>query len=155
MDYLIHFEDGSYGYLAHHGVKGMKWGKWNEETKNRYSSINRGSSIGLKAAKEGKTFDDVLKDKRLASDETAREAALDIYTMTKGDFGGNTPLEAQLERDVSRVKIGKSRALRKGRQALEKMFHDRGEQIIDNHYYYETQNFPYKARPDVDIRDRY
>lgn len=26
MDYLIHFEDGSSGYLAHHGVKGMKWG---------------------------------------------------------------------------------------------------------------------------------
>lgn len=25
-------------YLMHHGVKGMKWGVWNEETRNRYQS---------------------------------------------------------------------------------------------------------------------
>lgn len=37
MDYLIHFEDGSEGYLSHYGVKGMKWGVRNEETKARYS----------------------------------------------------------------------------------------------------------------------
>ncbi len=36
MDYLIHFEDGSEAYLAHHGVKGMKWGVRNDDTENRY-----------------------------------------------------------------------------------------------------------------------
>lgn len=36
MEYLIHFEDGSEGYLAHHGIKGMKWGVWNAETASRY-----------------------------------------------------------------------------------------------------------------------
>ena len=35
MDYKFTFEDGSEA-LAHHGVKGMKWGVWNEETKSRY-----------------------------------------------------------------------------------------------------------------------
>ena len=41
MDYLVTFEDGSSGYLAHHGVKGMKWGVWNTETKARYSGGSR------------------------------------------------------------------------------------------------------------------
>ena len=36
MDYMLTFEDGSSGYLSHHGVKGMKWGVWNEETKARH-----------------------------------------------------------------------------------------------------------------------
>lgn len=37
MDYLIHFEDGSEAFLAHHGIKGMKWGIRNEETEARYN----------------------------------------------------------------------------------------------------------------------
>ena len=31
------FEDGSSGYLVHYGIKGMKWGVWNAETKARYN----------------------------------------------------------------------------------------------------------------------
>ena len=34
--FKLTFEDGSDGYLAHHGVQGMKWGVWNAETKARY-----------------------------------------------------------------------------------------------------------------------
>ena len=34
--YKLTFEDGSEAYLSHHGVKGMKWGVRNEETKARY-----------------------------------------------------------------------------------------------------------------------
>lgn len=41
MDYLVTFDDGSSGYLAHHGVKGMKWGKWNPETQAKYTGANR------------------------------------------------------------------------------------------------------------------
>ena len=36
MEYRLTFKDGSDAYLAHHGVKGMKWGVWNNDTKNRY-----------------------------------------------------------------------------------------------------------------------
>lgn len=35
MEYYITFEDGDSAYLTHSGVKGMKWGVWNEETKAR------------------------------------------------------------------------------------------------------------------------
>ena len=35
MMFKIVFEDGASEYLAHYGIKGMKWGVWNEETKAR------------------------------------------------------------------------------------------------------------------------
>ncbi|MBR3321999.1 MAG: hypothetical protein IKG04_08890 [Exiguobacterium sp.] len=36
MQLKLTFEDGSSAFLAHHGVKGMKWGVWNSETSSRY-----------------------------------------------------------------------------------------------------------------------
>lgn len=36
MDYKLTFEDGS-AAIAHHGVKGMKWGVWNAETQEKYN----------------------------------------------------------------------------------------------------------------------
>ncbi len=46
------FEDGS-EYLVHHGVKGMKWGVWNAETRAKYghgrSSRKKGLSQTQKA----------------------------------------------------------------------------------------------------------
>lgn len=35
MPYKLTFEDGSSVYLEHHGVKGMHWGVWNDETRAR------------------------------------------------------------------------------------------------------------------------
>ena len=46
MEYLITFEDGSDGYLSHHGVLGMKWGVRNAETRARYASEGRAGSGG-------------------------------------------------------------------------------------------------------------
>lgn len=38
-NYLFHFDDGS-DALMHYGKKGMHWGEWNEETRERY--LNEG-----------------------------------------------------------------------------------------------------------------
>ena len=51
MDYKFVFEDGTEA-LAHHGIKGMKWGVWNAETAARYKGA---SAVG----------GDALLDKRI------------------------------------------------------------------------------------------
>jgi hypothetical protein len=65
MDYLITFEDGSEGYLAHHGIKGMKWGKWNAETAAKYGQKGAGLVGGgggmLEDDEEGKDDEEEKK----------------------------------------------------------------------------------------------
>ena len=46
MEYLIHYSDGSEGYLSHHGVKGMKWDVWNDETRARYMKSGKSFAGG-------------------------------------------------------------------------------------------------------------
>lgn len=38
-DYIVTMDTGE-RYLAHHGVKGMKWGVWNAETAARYNGVD-------------------------------------------------------------------------------------------------------------------
>ena len=52
MEYLIHYSDGSERYLSHYGIKGMKWGVWNEETKARRSG--KGKDTGLNNIKNAR-----------------------------------------------------------------------------------------------------
>lgn len=42
----------SSSYLAHHGVKGMKWGVWNSETADRYNGSDDNSTLREKAARK-------------------------------------------------------------------------------------------------------
>lgn len=65
MEYVFTFSDGSKA-LAHSGVKGMKWGVWNEETRTRYSSGSGHRSImkaNKKVDKAAKEYDDAVKSK--------------------------------------------------------------------------------------------
>lgn len=68
MDYKFTFQDGSEAYLAHHGVKGMKWGVWNEETR---AKMQGGTS--REAKKYMKGYDKYQKAK------TKAEIAADRY----------------------------------------------------------------------------
>ena len=41
MEYKLTFEDGSSAYLAHHGVKGQRWGVLNEKNAKEYAKYGR------------------------------------------------------------------------------------------------------------------
>ena len=68
MDYVITFEDGSTGYLSHFGVKGMHWGVWNEETRQRRTGAKKPKSAKSASANgngsgKGKTLSFKESDK--------------------------------------------------------------------------------------------
>lgn len=52
-DMLITMQDGSQ-WLAHHGVMGMHWGEWNEETRRKYLGLtsSKGDKLRKKAGKK-------------------------------------------------------------------------------------------------------
>lgn len=78
MDYLITFEDGSSAYLEHHGIKGMKWGVHNEETKVKYGELrkaDRSSAYGRGedySRKQGSAF--VKREKLRSKASLAKES---------------------------------------------------------------------------------
>ena len=51
MDYKFTFQDGSEA-LMHYGVKGMKWGVWNAETRARRAGIKSAVAKDAKATYE-------------------------------------------------------------------------------------------------------
>lgn len=46
MQYCVKFADGTSACLSHYGVKGMRWGVWNEETRARHSQKVRTMKMG-------------------------------------------------------------------------------------------------------------
>ena len=65
MDYKFTFEDGT-ETLAHHGVKGMKWGVRNAETLARYSANGEGGGGGAVTDDDEKTEERVDWYKEIA-----------------------------------------------------------------------------------------
>lgn len=63
MEYKVTFEDGSEA-LAHYGVLGMKWGKWNAETAAKYAHRgNRGARAYEKGDKLTAKFEKTGNEK--------------------------------------------------------------------------------------------
>ena len=63
MDYLIHFEDGSSGYLMHHGVKGMKWGVRKDDSVARIRRAHVASVTDVKLGSVPKSVKDRGQDR--------------------------------------------------------------------------------------------
>ena len=64
MEFILMFEDGSSACLEHYGVKGMKWGKWNPETRARYAGAGNGTYY--KKAKHGSEYGQSVTNLRRA-----------------------------------------------------------------------------------------
>jgi hypothetical protein len=99
MDYILTFEDGSDAYLSHHGVKGMKWGVRNAETKAKYS----GGGFKQRRQLEKEANEQYKKDVRKAKEDykqaktSADTIAKRINNRTKY---ANDIKDAQYKRDV-------------------------------------------------------
>lgn len=95
MEYHITFTDGSDAFLAHHGVKGMKWGVRNEETLARYLSgerskktksliaKNEGYQKKLKRLNDSARFTTRDGHKTYAQDKDAKKANRYFNKMTR------------------------------------------------------------------------
>lgn len=81
MDYLITMEDGSSVCLSHHGVKGMKWGVWNEETRARHEGGSSKQKIDQREEAARRAIDQAKKYKE---DNAA------VYKRNSGTYGVTT-----------------------------------------------------------------
>lgn len=98
MDYLITMENGSKA-LAHYGVLGMKWGKWNDETKARYASAGNGTYF--KKAKRGDEYARSVTDLRRAynaNQPKGKQIAKNILLAPGGAHAYNTARSRGLSR---------------------------------------------------------
>lgn len=104
MDYLITYKDNQSTYLQHFGVKGMKWGVWNAETKARRElakrldsstndyTIKRGQplqrltfTIGKRDPKSGQYIENEkedIKDLKLHGDESFKQKSYNVGKRT-------------------------------------------------------------------------
>lgn len=99
MEYMVTFEDGTEGYLSHHGTKGMHWGVWNAETRARYADEGKTPQGGGGMSEEDK--EEVLRENGIENmHRTAAQKQVDddykqssrerlAVQAKKGNFGGD------------------------------------------------------------------
>lgn len=101
MDYKFTFEDGS-AAIAHYGVKGMKWGQWNPETRARYAGAGNGTFY--KKASRGDQYGRAVTDQRRAYNARqpkAKQVAKVALLGLGGAHGYNTARSRGLGRTES------------------------------------------------------
>lgn len=99
MEYMLCFDDGSEAFLAHYGVKGMKWGKWNSETRARY--MGAGNGTFYKKASHGSKYGRAVTDQRRAynaNQPKSKQIAKNILLGPTGAHAYNTARSRGLSR---------------------------------------------------------
>jgi hypothetical protein len=101
MNYKIVFEDGSES-LMHFGVKGMKWGSWNAETRARYAGAGNGTYYkkAQRGDKYGRSVTD-LRRKYNANQPKAKQIAKNVLLTPGGAHAYNTSRSRGLGRTES------------------------------------------------------
>ena len=97
MPFLIHFANGGEAFLAHHGIKGMRWGVWNEETQQKYG-MNAPSGGGgtVNDDEDNADLTDEQKKERQWIDDNIGDIVADRHTEASnpldGLFGNHTKI---------------------------------------------------------------
>jgi hypothetical protein len=102
MEYLLSFDDGSEAFLAHYGIKGMKWGKWNAETRARYTGAGNGTFY--KKATHGDKYGKSVTDLRRAynaNQPKSKQIAKNVLLGPMGAHAYNTARSRGLSRSDS------------------------------------------------------
>lgn len=92
-DYILHFEDGSEGYLCHHGIKGQKWGVrrkfYVRKTNRAYSKASKyQKKIAKNRAKYRKVqnrVDTRRKTKLFRALRASQQARIDAWDATNSE----------------------------------------------------------------------
>lgn len=134
MDYIVTFEDGSSGYLAHHGVKGMKWGKWNPETQARYS----GGTSPRDYQKRLNALDHDLRVSTMYATNAANTQDIFQRKARKAEQKGKLE-KAQKYKNLAEIQKQKVADISKQRKEL-------GKQLVNEIASAEKQGYSWKAR---------
>ena len=136
MDYVVTFEDGSSGYLAHHGIKGMKWGVWNAETKAR-----RTGSKPMTARKYTKSLNKLDNDLKAATIAGANNsAAMKKYQKAakKAEIKGNEKRAFKMN--------NKAEFYQEKLSSVSKYKTQKGKELVDTLTSLEKEGYTWKAR---------
>lgn len=98
MEYVFTFEDNTKS-LMHYGVRGMKWGSWNAETKARYSGAGNGTYY--KKASRGNEWSKSVTDQRRrynANQPKSKQIAKNLLLGPAGAHAYNTARSRGLSR---------------------------------------------------------
>ena len=116
MAYKLTFEDGSEAYLEHHGIKGMKWGVWNAETKAKY---------GLKGVEGGGGGGGVLDEEEKDNDKDKSQEDLE-------SIGEHLKDNASLLKNKNMTLLERMQAIQQNNKKLNFNAEDYG--MADNSY---------------------